>query len=90
MLDFLKEIVDGVPDPSAGGTIDIEAEKNEAKKRRGQSASRKRRKKGEADDAPDNAAEGDAGNGGWPIEQHAPGMGTDGEDDGAQSDRDWE
>lgn len=47
MLDFLKEIVDGVPDPSAGGTIDIEAEKNEAKKRRAQTAPRKRRKKGE-------------------------------------------
>ncbi|THH08287.1 hypothetical protein EW145_g2819 [Phellinidium pouzarii] len=35
MLDFLKEIVAGVPDPSAGGTIDIEAEK-EARKRRAQ------------------------------------------------------
>ncbi|EAU83488.1 hypothetical protein CC1G_04744 [Coprinopsis cinerea okayama7 len=35
MLDFLKEIVEAVPDPSAGGTIDLEAENNEAKKRRG-------------------------------------------------------
>ncbi|KZT00005.1 histone-fold-containing protein, partial [Laetiporus sulphureus 93-53] len=24
MLDFLKEIVEGVPDPSAGGTIDLD------------------------------------------------------------------
>jgi len=38
MLDFLKEIVEPVPDPSAGGTINLEAEDNngggEAKKRR--------------------------------------------------------
>ncbi|KAF9650996.1 histone-fold-containing protein, partial [Thelephora ganbajun] len=26
MLDFLKEIVEPVPDPSAGGTINLEAE----------------------------------------------------------------
>ncbi|KAI0349386.1 histone-fold-containing protein, partial [Trametes cingulata] len=31
MLDFLKEIVETVPDPSAGGTIDIEAENAEAR-----------------------------------------------------------
>ncbi|KAG6809071.1 hypothetical protein H0H93_016139 [Arthromyces matolae] len=37
MLDFLKEIVEAVPDPSAGGTIDLESENAEAgaKKRRG-------------------------------------------------------
>ena len=36
MLDFLKEIVEGVPDPSAGGTIDLEAEQAEKdKKKRG-------------------------------------------------------
>ncbi|KAG5352173.1 hypothetical protein C0989_003373 [Termitomyces sp. Mn162] len=37
MLDFLKEIVEGVPDPSAGGTIDLESENAEAaaKKKRG-------------------------------------------------------
>ncbi|KAJ7583332.1 histone-fold-containing protein [Mycena floridula] len=37
MLDFLKEIVEAVPDPSAGGTIDLEAEMadNAAKKKRG-------------------------------------------------------
>ncbi|KDQ57956.1 hypothetical protein JAAARDRAFT_129275 [Jaapia argillacea MUCL 33604] len=35
MLDFLKEIVESVPDPSAGGTIDIEAENAEGKKKRG-------------------------------------------------------
>ena len=38
MLDFLKEIVEPVPDPSAGGTINLEAEDNnggnEQKKRR--------------------------------------------------------
>jgi len=34
MLDFLKEIVEAVPDPSAGGTIDLEAENAETSKRR--------------------------------------------------------
>ncbi|KAG5636334.1 hypothetical protein H0H81_008385 [Sphagnurus paluster] len=36
MLDFLKEIVEAVPDPSAGGTIDLDSENAEAaKKKRG-------------------------------------------------------
>jgi len=36
MLDFLKEIVQGVPDPSAGGTVDLDGENAEgAKKKRG-------------------------------------------------------
>jgi len=38
MLDFLKEIVEPVPDPSAGGTINLDTEDNNAggepKKRR--------------------------------------------------------
>ncbi|KZP24194.1 hypothetical protein FIBSPDRAFT_425320 [Athelia psychrophila] len=34
MLDFLKETVEDVPDRSAGGTIDLEAQ-NEAKRKRG-------------------------------------------------------
>ena len=34
MLDFLKELVEGVPDPSQGGTIDLEAEA-ESKRKRG-------------------------------------------------------
>ncbi|PFH49643.1 hypothetical protein AMATHDRAFT_62768 [Amanita thiersii Skay4041] len=34
-LDFLKEIVESVPDPSAGGTIDLETDALEGKKRRG-------------------------------------------------------
>ncbi|KAG8215754.1 hypothetical protein J3R82DRAFT_7653 [Butyriboletus roseoflavus] len=34
MLDFLKEIVESVPDPSAGGTIDLEAEAAEGSKRK--------------------------------------------------------
>lgn len=88
MLDFLKEIVDGVPDPSAGGTIDIEAEKNESKKRRGQGAPRKRRKKGEL-------ATGDGGDGNetYPEPQTA-GAGTEtGEDEAGEdheSDHDWD
>jgi len=60
MLDFLKEIVEGVPDPTAGGTVDLEPEAGEAgRKRRGgkgkkpaegdaPAGTRKRRKKGEA------------------------------------------
>jgi len=34
MLDFLKELVQDVPDPSAGVMIDLEAEASEAKKKR--------------------------------------------------------
>ncbi|KAG1824681.1 histone-fold-containing protein, partial [Suillus subaureus] len=34
MLDFLKEIVESVPDPSAGGTIDLQAEAAENAKRK--------------------------------------------------------
>ncbi|KAI0077965.1 histone-fold-containing protein [Panus rudis PR-1116 ss-1] len=56
MLDFLKEIVEAVPDPSAGGTIDLEAEPEKEKKKRskgkkpegageGSAAPRKRRRK---------------------------------------------
>jgi len=50
-LDFLKEIVEAVPDPSAGGTIDLAAEAAEkaaAKKR----ASRKKPVEGEESAAP--------------------------------------
>jgi len=40
MFDFLKEIVEAVPDPSAGGTIDLETEANAdgRKKRRSKKA----------------------------------------------------
>ncbi|KAI0660299.1 histone-fold-containing protein [Cubamyces menziesii] len=42
MLDFLKEIVETVPDPSAGGTIDIEAENAEQRgKKRGKGKDKK-------------------------------------------------
>ncbi|KAG7442202.1 histone-fold-containing protein [Guyanagaster necrorhizus] len=34
MLDFLKEIVEGVPDPSAGGTIDMDVGPTEGGKRK--------------------------------------------------------
>jgi len=69
MLDFLKEIVEGIPDPSAGGTIDLDSENAEnAKKKRGKGkkgvparetaepgggAPRKKRKKGEAPEQPE-------------------------------------
>ncbi|EMD35769.1 hypothetical protein CERSUDRAFT_53135 [Gelatoporia subvermispora B] len=58
MLDFLKEIVQAVPDPSAGGTRDIEPETSEsARKKRGKRKSgadaeggtRRRRRKGAAE-----------------------------------------
>ncbi|KAF8131273.1 histone-fold-containing protein [Mycena galopus ATCC 62051] len=65
MLDFLKEIVEAVPDPSNGGTIDLEGE-NAEKKKRGKgkrtagngngeatTTTRKRKKKkGEGDEEP--------------------------------------
>ncbi|KIK80576.1 hypothetical protein PAXRUDRAFT_833448 [Paxillus rubicundulus Ve08.2h10] len=61
MLDFLKEIVESVPDPSAGGTIDLEAEAAEGPKRKRGKAKkngapappgepkRRRKRKGRAD-----------------------------------------
>ena len=59
MLDFLKEIVQGTPDPSAGGTIDLDTENGEVKKRRGKGKraaageakppKRRRKKKGETE-----------------------------------------
>jgi len=59
-LDFLKELVQNVPDPSAGGTIDLEAEIAENKKKRGKgkrapadpNAPPKRRRKKKADADP--------------------------------------
>jgi len=48
MLDFLREIVQAVPDPSAGGTIDLESERADGRRKRG--APRKRRKKAEEGD----------------------------------------
>ncbi|KAF9483662.1 histone-fold-containing protein [Pholiota conissans] len=71
-LDFLKELVQDIPDPSAGGTIDFESENAEAKKKRGKgrrapadpNAPKRRRKKkadsepsGDGDDAPPRSAE---------------------------------
>jgi Dr1-associated corepressor len=70
-LDFLKEIVETVPDPSAGGTIDIESEIAEAaKKKRGkgkkagatgeQPTKKRRKKQGEAVEAEaEGSGEGD-------------------------------
>ncbi|GLB42736.1 putative histone-like transcription factor (CBF/NF-Y) and archaeal histone [Lyophyllum shimeji] len=67
ILDFLKEIVEAVPDPSAGGTIDLESENAEsAKKKRGKGKKaagngeppkKRKKKKGEAEAE---ANEGDA------------------------------
>jgi hypothetical protein len=73
MLDFLKEIVQAVPDPSAGGTIDFETEIAEAKKKRGKGkkngdggepTKRKRKKKVASEEGAD--GNGEEGNG---IEQ---------------------
>lgn len=72
MLDFLKEIVESVPDPSAGGTIDLEAEAMEGSKRkRGKakkngapatSGEQKKRRKRKADtDADGGGEEGGGG-----------------------------
>ncbi|KAG1718339.1 hypothetical protein EDD22DRAFT_942532 [Suillus occidentalis] len=60
MLDFLKEIVESVPDPSAGGTIDLQAEAAENAKRKrskakkngattGEGPKRRRKKKEDVD-----------------------------------------
>ncbi|PBK62614.1 histone-fold-containing protein [Armillaria solidipes] len=54
MLDFLKEIVEGVPDPSAGGTIDMDVEPAEGGKRKRGKAKKEgaAAKDGNADGAP--------------------------------------
>lgn len=68
MLDFLKEIVESVPDPSAGGTIDLEAEAAEGSKRKRGKAKkngaahtgepkRRRKKKNDVDADADGAVE---------------------------------
>lgn len=67
MLDFLKEIVESVPDPSAGGTIDLEAEAAEGSKRKrgktkkngapGTSGEPKKRRKKKTDGDADGAGE---------------------------------
>jgi len=71
MLDFLKEIVQGTPDPSAGGTIDLDTENGEVKKRRGKGKraaagegkppKRRRKKKGETEPALDEDEEAPGG-----------------------------
>ena len=73
MLDFLKEIVETVPDPSAGGTIDLESENVDGKKKRGKgkrvgagaaagepSTKRRRKKKGDVETEVEGTGEGDA------------------------------
>jgi hypothetical protein len=66
MLDFLKEIVESVLDPSAGGTVGLETEGAEAKKKRGKG------KKGVA------AAGGEAGEGSTaPKRKRKPKKGKD-------------
>ncbi|KAG6844985.1 hypothetical protein H0H87_001928 [Tephrocybe sp. NHM501043] len=83
MLDFLKEIVEAVPDPSAGGTIDLESENTEAaaKKKRGKGKKaaasgggddeppKKRRKKKGVDKGGDGAGEGEGDAGSREDEQ---------------------
>jgi Dr1-associated corepressor len=58
MLDFLKEIVQGVPDPSAGGTVELESGEAEPPKKR-----RKTRKSGQPESPVDGPVEaaGEAG-----------------------------
>ena len=54
MLDFLKEIVEAVPDPSAGGTIDVEAENAEARaKKRGKGKDKDDKEKRDNQTLPD-------------------------------------
>ena len=55
ILDFLKEIVQAVPDPSAGGTIDLEAE---AAEKAQQKKSRPRTKRAPAADGGEAGEEG--------------------------------
>lgn len=68
MLDFLKDLVQAIPDPSAGGTIDLESENAEGRKKRGKgkraaigdgsAPKRQRKKKGGAAAEEENEAGG--------------------------------
>ncbi|KAF8804062.1 hypothetical protein BYT27DRAFT_7194785 [Phlegmacium glaucopus] len=95
MLDFLKEIVQAIPDPSAGGTIDLDAEGGDVKKRRGKGKraaagevglpKRRRKKKGETGPAPDDDDDAPGERGEIKLEQSA---GDQEEDVEMQDDRD--
>ncbi|KAJ6482099.1 histone-fold-containing protein [Mycena polygramma] len=105
MLDFLKEIVEAVPDPSNGGTIDLEGENAEKKKRgkgkrtanngNGEATVRKKRKKkGETDGE---AVEAEAEVKSEPDPEDAEDTNMDDADDdygqksgGADPDSDWD
>ena len=95
MLDFLKEIVAGVADPSQGGTIDLEAEK-EARRKQSKQASRKRKRKAAADDAALGAgrgADGDDEEGRMVPEPDSAGRAWGGggmTDEEEFSDREWD
>jgi len=95
MLDFLKEIVESVPDPSAGGTIDLEAENAEAaaaKRKRGKGkkngdgegggGGRKRRKKKGEEEAVAEGGDGDGAGDGAGVKAEA----EDDDDDGMEDD----
>ncbi|KAJ7262752.1 histone-fold-containing protein [Mycena haematopus] len=92
MLDFLKEIVEAVPDPSNGGTIDLEGENAEKKKREGTTTRKRRRKKGDTDgEAAETETKSD------PDAEDAEDTNMDDADDdqyraksGADADSDWE
>ncbi|KAJ6589049.1 histone-fold-containing protein [Mycena capillaripes] len=103
MLDFLKEIVEAVPDPSNGGTIDLEGENAEKKKRgkgkrtagngNGEATTmrKKRKKKGETDETAEVEAKSEPD----PEDGEDANM-EDADDDyrqksgGADPDSDWE
>ena len=84
MLDFLKELVEGIPDPSAGGTIDVENGK-EGRKRK--NATRRRKKK--ADEELNE--EGDHEEGGAEVGiKDEETENTDGETQGREEDMEWD
>jgi len=100
MLDFLKEIVEAVPDPSNGGTVDLEESADKKKRGKGkrtttgngngEPVSRKRRKKkGEAEEG---AAEAEVKSD--PEGEDAEDTMEDGDEDARQQktedDSDWE
>ncbi|KAI9463880.1 histone-fold-containing protein [Boletus coccyginus] len=103
MLDFLKEIVESVPDPSAGGTIDLEAEAAEGSKRKRGKAKKngaptsgepKRRRKRKGDTDADGAG-GEVGGGAKSEPEGDTAMDEDDDRDGCvepnnrDQDADW-
>ncbi|KAJ7902744.1 histone-fold-containing protein [Mycena olivaceomarginata] len=102
MLDFLKEIVEAVPDPSNGGTIDLEGENAEKKKRgkgkrtagngngEANTTRKKRKKKGEPEEEEAGEAEAEVKSEAEPEDAEDTNMEDADDRPKSDGDSDWE